>query len=64
MFLREEIKCFVFLVGYESFVVVEGVIKIVEKVNRVRKEFLRVILNGFGKDVVFIILRINGFIYV
>ena len=43
MLLREETKCFAFLV---------------------RKEPLRVILNGLGKDAAYIISRINGFTYV
>ena len=32
--------------------------------NRARKEPLRVILNGLGKDAAYIISRINGFTYV
>ena len=39
-------------------------IKIAEKANKVRKEPLRVILNGLGKDAAKIISRINGFTYV
>ena len=35
-----------------------------EKANKVRKEPLRVILNGLGKDAAQIIARINGFTYV
>ncbi len=64
MLLREETKCFAFLAGHESFAAAEGAIKIAEKANRVRKEPLRVILNGLGKDAAFIISRINGFTYV
>ena len=64
MLLREETKCFAFLAGHESFAASEGAIKIAEKANRVRKEPLRVILNGLGKDAAFIISRINGFTYV
>lgn len=59
MLLREETKCFAFLAGHESFAAAEGAIKIAEKANRVRKEPLRVILNGLGKDAAFIISRIN-----
>ncbi len=62
--LREETKCFAFLAGHESFAAAEGAIKIAEKANRVRKEPLRVILNGLGKDAAMIISRINGFTYV
>ena len=64
MLLREETKCFAFLAGHESFAAAEGAIKIAEKANRVRKEDLRVILNGLGKDAAQIISRINGFTYV
>jgi hypothetical protein len=62
--LREETKCFAFLAGHESFAAAEGAIQIAEKANRVRKEPLRVILNGLGKDAAMIISRINGFTYV
>ncbi len=64
MLLREETKCFAFLAGHESFAAAEGAIKIAEKANKVRKEPLRVILNGLGKDAAKIISRINGFTYV
>ncbi|GKX65803.1 GGGtGRT protein [Inconstantimicrobium mannanitabidum] len=63
MLLREETKCFAFLAGHESFAAAEGAIKIAEKANKVRKEPLKVILNGLGKDAAFIISRINGFTY-
>ncbi len=64
MLLEEETKCFAFLAGHESFAAAEGAIGIAEKANRVRKEPLRVILNGLGKDAAQIIARINGFTYV
>ena len=64
MLLREETKCFAFLAGHESFAAAEGAIKIAEKANKVRKEPLRVILNGLGKDAAKVISRINGFTYV
>ena len=62
--LREETQCFAFLAGHESFVAAEGAIKIAEMANKVRKNPLRVILNGLGKDAAQIISRINGFTYV
>ena len=62
--LREETKCFAFLAGHESFAAAEGAIKIAEMANKVRKNPLRVILNGLGKDAAQIIARINGFTYV
>jgi hypothetical protein len=64
MLLREETKCFALLAGHESFAAAEGAIKIASFANRVRKEPLRVILNGLGKDAAKIISRINGFTYV
>lgn len=64
MLLREETKCFAFLAGHESFAAAEGAIGIARSANKVRKEPLRVILNGLGKDAALIISRINGFTYV
>ena len=64
MLLEEETKCFAFLAGHESFAAAEGAIGIAEKANKVRKEPLRVILNGLGKDAAQIIARINVFTYV
>ncbi len=61
--LREETQCFAFLAGHESFAAAEGAIKIAEMANKVRKNPLRVILNGLGKDAAMIISRINGFTY-
>ena len=62
--LREETQCFAFLAGHESFAAAEGAITIAEMANKVRKNPLRVILNGLGKDAAQIISRINGFTYV
>ena len=64
MLLREETKCFCFLAGHESFAAAEGAIGIARTANKARKEPLRVILNGLGKDAAYIISRINGFTYV
>ncbi len=64
MLLREETKCFCFLAGHESFAAAEGAIGIAKSANKVRKQPLRVILNGLGKDAAYIISRINGFTYV
>ncbi len=64
MLLKEETKCFCFLAGHESFAAAEGAIGIARTANKVRKEPLRVILNGLGKDAAYIISRINGFTYV
>ena len=61
MLLTEETKCFAFLAGHESFAAAEGAIGIALKANKVRKEPLKVILNGLGKDAAYIIARINGF---
>ncbi|NMP38092.1 MAG: GGGtGRT protein [Clostridiales bacterium] len=64
MLLKEETKCFAFLAGHESFAAAEGAISIAKTANKVRKNPLRVILNGLGKDAAIIISRINGFTYV
>ncbi|MCR4869223.1 GGGtGRT protein [Lachnospiraceae bacterium C10] len=64
MLLEEETECFAFLAGHESFAAAEGAIGIAEKANKVRKNPLRVILNGLGKDAAQIISRINGFTFV
>lgn len=62
--LSEETKCFAFLAGHESFAAAEGAIGIAKTANNARREPLRVILNGLGKDAAYIISRINGFTYV
>ena len=64
MLLSDESKCFAFLAGHESFAAAEGAIGIVKNANKARKEPLRVILNGLGKDAAQITSRINGFTYV
>lgn len=64
MLLNEETQCFAFLAGHESFAAAEGAIGIANSANKVRKNPLRVILNGLGKDAALIISRINGFTYV
>lgn len=64
MLLTEETKCFAFLAGHESFAAAEGAIGIAKSANKVRKETLKVILNGLGKDAAQIISRVNGFTYV
>lgn len=64
MVLSEEVKCFAFLAGHESFAAAEGAIGIARSANQARKTPLKVILNGLGKDAAEIIARINGFTYV
>ena len=64
MLLKEDTGCFCFLAGHESFAAAEGAIGIAKTANKVRKNPLRVILNGLGKDAAYIISRINGFTYV
>ena len=64
MLLDEKTECFAFLAGHESFAAAEGAIGIARNANKVRKNPLRVILNGLGKDAAQIISRINGFTYV
>lgn len=62
--LREQTHCFAFLAGHESFAAAEGAIGIAKSANKVRKQPLKIILNGLGKDAAYIISRINGFTYV
>lgn len=64
MLLDEKTSCFCFLAGHESFAAAEGAIGIARTANKVRKQPLKVILNGLGKDAAMIISRINGFTYV
>ncbi len=64
MLLRDETKCFAFCAGHESFAAAEGAIGLARSANKARKEPLKVILNGLGKDAAMIISRINGFTYV
>ncbi len=64
MLLKEETKCFAFLAGHESFAAAEGAIGLARSANKARKDPLRVILNGLGKDAAHIISRINGFTHV
>lgn len=64
MLLREETRCFAFVAGHESFAAAEGAIGLAKSANKARKEPLRVILNGLGKDAAHIISRINGFTHV
>ena len=64
MLLGDDTKCFCFLAGHESFAAAEGAIGIALNANKARKEPLRVVLNGLGKDAAQIISRINGFTYV
>ena len=64
MLLMEETKCFAFLAGHESFAAAEGAIGLAKSANSARKDPLRVILNGLGKDAAHIISRINGFTHV
>ncbi|MCQ2379176.1 MAG: GGGtGRT protein, partial [Victivallaceae bacterium] len=61
MLLEEKTQCFAFCAGHESFAAAEGAIGLAKSANKVRKNPLRVILNGLGKDAAQIISRINGF---
>jgi hypothetical protein len=64
MLLREETSCFAFCAGHESFAAAEGAIGLARSANKARKNPLRVILNGLGKDAAQIIARVNGFTHV
>lgn len=63
MVLSDDVKCFAFLAGHESFAAAEGAIGIIRSANKVRKTPLKVILNGLGKDAARIISRVKGFTY-
>ena len=62
--LDEKTQCFCFIAGHESFAASEGAIALATSVNKVRKNPLRVVINGLGKDAAYIISRIGGFTYV
>lgn len=64
MLLDEKTTCFCFLAGHESFAAAEGAIGIALNANKVRKNPIKVILNGLGKNAAYVISRINGFTYV
>lgn len=64
MLLQEDTLCFAFVAGHESFAAAEGAIGLARSANKARKNPLRVILNGLGKDAAHIISRINGFTHV
>lgn len=64
MVLSDEVHCFAFLAGHESFAAAEGALGIARSANQVRKTPLQVILLGMGKDPADIIARVNGFTYV
>ncbi len=64
MLLREETACFAFCAGHESFAAAEGAIGLAKSANKARKNPLRVILNGLGKDAAHIIARVNGYTHV
>ncbi len=49
-----------FLAGHESFAAAEGAIGLAKSANKARKEDLRVILNGLGKDAAQIISRLTA----
>lgn len=59
MLLDEKTKVFAFVAGHESFAAAEGALGITKYADKVRKEPLRVVLNGLGKDAANIIGRIN-----
>lgn len=64
MVLSDEVHCFAFLAGHESFAAAEGALGIARSANKVRKTPLQVILLGMGKEPADIIARVNGFTYV
>ena len=63
MLLDEDTKCFCFLAGHESFSASEGALSMALNVNKVRKNPLKIILLGLGKDAAYIISRMRGFTF-
>ena len=64
MLLDEKTGVFAFVAGHESFAAAEGALGITKYADKVRKEPLRVVLNGLGKDAANIIGRMTGFTFV
>lgn len=64
MLLDEKTRTFAFVAGHESFAAAEGALGITKYADRVRKQPLKVILNGLGKDAANIIGRVTGFTFV
>lgn len=62
--LDENTKCFCFIAGHESFAAAEGAVALARTANKSRKNPLKVILVGLGKDAAYIIARMKGFTYV
>jgi len=62
--LSDDTKCFCFIAGHESFAAAEGAVALARQANKVRKNPLKVILVGLGKDAGYIIARMKGFTYV
>ncbi|MDA8212277.1 MAG: GGGtGRT protein [Clostridia bacterium] len=64
MLLDEKTRTFAFVAGHESFAAAEGALGITKYADQVRKQPLKVILNGLGKDAANIIGRMTGFTFV
>lgn len=62
--LDEDTRTFCFLAGHESFAAAHGAAKIASYANLVRKNPLRIILNGLGKEGAYMIARVNGLTYI
>lgn len=64
MLLDAKTRTFAFVAGHESFAAAEGALGITKYADQVRKQPLKVILNGLGKDAANIIGRMTGFTFV
>jgi len=64
MLLEEQTRVFAMVAGHESFAAAEGASGITKYADQARKEPLRVILIGLGKDAGQIIARVTGFTHV
>ncbi|MDQ7096360.1 GGGtGRT protein [Desulfosporosinus sp. PR] len=64
MLLDEQTKVFAFVAGHESFAAAEGAMGVSKYADLARREPLKVVLIGLGKDAAKIIARVIGFTYV
>jgi len=64
MLLDEKTRVFAFVAGHESFAAAEGALGVTKYADTVRKEPLKVVLIGLGKDAANIIGRMTGFTFV
>lgn len=62
--LNEETRVFAFVAGHESFPAAEGAAGIARYANKVRKQPLRIVVHGLGKNAAQIIARLRGYTFI